>query len=299
MGTVLITGTSSGLGLASAVELAGRGERVFASMRDTSRSKDLLDAATVAEVDVEVVQLDVTDPRSVGDAVDKVLALSGRIDAVVNNAGVASLGPLEYTTDDEVQCLFDTNVFGPLRLIRAVLPSMRAAGRGRIINISSIAAHPRMGSRLWGLYAASKAAISALTLELCKEVAPLGIDVVLLEGQVGGRTAMTDQVGERMLAFHPESSPYKLVEKVVQEQLAVFANGSLPGPAASAMMVADACTIDSVPLRFPPEAQAEGDSSDRLDDEAFVRLASLDPSLALYENAPRFWRDGRPALNGR
>ena len=142
MGTILITGTSSGLGLASAVELASRGERVFASMRDTSRSRDLIEAATAAEVAVEVVQLDVTDPSSVGDAVDKVLALSSRIDAVVNNAGVASLGPLEYTTDDEVQCLFDTNVFGPLRLIRAVLPSMRAAGRGRIINISSIAAPP-------------------------------------------------------------------------------------------------------------------------------------------------------------
>ncbi len=102
-----------------------------------------------------------------------------------------------------------------------------------------------------------------------------------------------------MLGFQPESSPYGLGEKVVQVQLAVFANRSVPGPAAAAEMVADACTIDNVPLRFPPEAQAEGDSSDRLDDEAFVRLASLDPSPTLYDSAPRFWLDGRPALNGR
>ena len=299
MGTILITGTSSGLGLATAVELATRGERVFASMRDTSRSRDLEAATSAAGVRLEVIQLDVTQPTSVVNAVKHVLARSGRIDALVNNAGLASLGPLEFTTDDEVQCLFDTNVFGPLRLMRAVLPSMRAQGKGRIINISSIAAHPRMGSRLWGLYAASKAAISTLTLELYKEVAPLGIDVVLLEGQVGGRTNMTDQIGEQMLGFQPESSPYELVEKVVQAQLAVFADGSLPGPSASAEMVADACTIDNVPLRFPPEAQAEGDLSDRLDDEAFVRLASLDPSPTLYENAPRFWLDVRPALNGR
>ena len=297
MGTVLITGTSSGLGLASAIELAKRGERVFASMRDLSRSGDLKRAASVAGVEPEIIQLDVTDSESVGDAVEHVLSCSGRIDAVVNNAGLARLGPLEFTTANEVQTLFDTNVFGVLRLIRAVLPSMRSEGRGRIINISSIAAHPRMGCRLWGLYATSKAAINAMTLELCEEVAPLGIDVVLLEGGLGGRTNMTDEVGKRMLELKPDFSPYGPVEKIVQAQLEVFANGSLLGPWESAAMVADACTLEKVPLRFPLELQAEGDASDLLDDETFVRLAAIDPSLTLYEDAPRFWRDGLPAIN--
>lgn len=296
MGTILITGTSSGLGLASAIELAKRGERVFASMRDLSRSDDLKRAALDAGVEVDIFQLDVTDSASVTAGVMSVLSKTGKIDVVVNNAGLASLGPLEFTTEDEVQKIFDVNVFGALRVIKAALPSMRSEGRGRIINISSIAAHPRMGSRMWGLYAASKAAISALTLELCKEVAPLGIEVVLLEGGVGGRTNMTDEVGKRMLALEPSSSPYGPVEKIVQTQLEIFANGGLPGPLESACIVADACTIERVPLRFPPDLQAEGDSSDLLDDETFVRLAAIDLSPTLYENVPRFWRDGLPAI---
>lgn len=296
MGTILITGTSSGIGLASAVELAKRGERVFASMRDTSRSGDLKKAAAEAGVKLDIIQLDVTDCSSVNKAVKHVLSKAGRIDAVVNNAGLASLGPLEFATEDEVYSIFDTNVFGALRVIKAVLPSMRAAKSGRIINISSIAAHARMGSRLWGLYAASKAAVSTLTLELCKEVAPLGIKVVLLEGDVGGRTNMTDEVGERMLGLKPETSPYGAVEKVVQAQLGIFADGGLPGPSTTATMVADACTMAEVPLRYPPESQSEGDSSDLLDDVTFVRLASLDPTSSLYVKAPRFWRDGIPAI---
>ena len=160
MANVLITGTSSGIGLATAVKLARRGERVFASMRDTSRSGQLEEAAGAAGVAIEIVQLDVTDPASVTRAVGDVIAAAGRIDVLLNNAGIASLGPLEFTTDEQVERLFDTNVFGPLRLIRAVLSAMRARGRGRIINVSTLAAHPRMGARYWGAYAASKAALA-------------------------------------------------------------------------------------------------------------------------------------------
>ncbi len=107
---------------------------------------------------------------------------------------------------------------------------------------------------------------------------------------------MTDEAGERKLNFQPESSPYGAVEKVVQVQPPIFADGGLSGPSVTAAMIADACTIETVPLRYPPEYQAEGDSSDRLDDKTFVRLASLDPSATLYENAPRVWRDGIPAI---
>ena len=287
MANVLITGTSSGIGLATAVELARRGERVFASMPDTSRSGQLEEAAGAAGVSLEVVQLDVTDPASVTRAVGDVIAAGGRIDVLLNNAGIASLGPLEFTTDEQVEHLFDTNVFGPLRLIRAVLPAMRARGRGRIINVSTLAAHPRMGFRLWGAYTASKAALANLTLELCKEVAPLGIEVVLLDGGVGGRSSMQDSAGDTAAGFDPAASPYGVVERVAQQQLTRMTDRTNPSPEAPATLMADACTIEHPPLRFPPEAQALGDSSDRLSDERFLRLAALDPSPDLYE-APTF-----------
>ena len=153
---ILITGTSSGIGLAAAVELAKRGERVFASMRDTSRSGLLLEAAAAGGVEVQVVQLDVTDRDSVRRAVEDVLATVGHIDVLVNNAGANALGPLEFASEEETFAVFDVNVFGPLRLIRAVLPSMRARGSGRIVNLSSGASHTRMALRLMGLYSTSK-----------------------------------------------------------------------------------------------------------------------------------------------
>ncbi len=205
MRNILITGTSSGLGLGTAVALATRGERVFASMRDLSRSSDLEREAAKAGVELELVQLDVTDPESVTRAVDGVLAKAGPIDVLLNNAALATQGPLEFATDEEILRIFDANAFGPLRTIRAVLPSMRERGQGRILNVSSPGSNPRSGVRLWSLYTASKAALDAFTLDLCKEVAPLGIEVALV--YAGGHTRMVEEAWVRAEALESEDSP--------------------------------------------------------------------------------------------
>ena len=290
MKNILITGTSSGIGLAAAVELAKRGERVFASMRDTSRSHALLAAAAAAGVSVEIVQLDVTDPASVQRAVRDVLAEAGRIDVVVNNAGISLEGPLEFSTEEETMAAFETHVFGPLRLIRAVLTSMRERGGGRIVNVSSLAAHPRFGHRLMGLYSASKAAMSAMTEELCKEVAPLGIQVVLMEGVVGD-TAMTAGVARRALTRNPDASPYRVVERIHQRQ---WANPVAPELAAqSARSIAEACTIADPPFMYPPQFLPAIIPLMPADDSRFVRLCALDPTPELYEGMSRFWQVGR------
>ena len=203
MANILITGTSSGIGLGAAVELAKRGERVFASMRDPSRAGPLLEAAAAADAAVGVVQLDVTDRQSVRRAVNDVVKAAGSIDVLVNNAGMSALGPLEFASEEETQAVFDTNVFGPLRLIRAVLPAMRERGSGRIVNLSSGASHTRGGHRLMGLYSTSKAAMNALTENLLKELAPLGIEVVLIDGGLGTATRMVDETRERADEFDP------------------------------------------------------------------------------------------------
>src|SRR5262245_62065401 len=125
MATVLVTGTSSGFGRLTALEFARRGHVVFASMRDTAKAAPLLAAAEAAGLALEVLRLDVTDRTAVDAAIAAVLERRGRLDVVVNNAGVFAVGPLEAHDDDEIAAAFDTNVFGVARVVRAVLPTMR------------------------------------------------------------------------------------------------------------------------------------------------------------------------------
>ena len=127
---ILITGTSSGIGLELAVELAKRGARVFASMRDVDKAEALQSAATSAGVAVEVVALDVTSEESVVEALARVESAAGRIDVVVNNAAVTTYGPIEFTPQASVETMFATNIIGAIRVVRAVLPGMRRQGSG-------------------------------------------------------------------------------------------------------------------------------------------------------------------------
>src|SRR6266508_1278904 len=126
----LITGVSSGIGRETARLLAERGARVFGTVRDPSRVDPI--------AKVEFVLMDVTDDGSVKGAVQLVLENAGKIDILINNAGYSIAGALEETSIEEAHQLFETNFFGALRVIQAVLPSMRRHGYGRIVNISSM-----------------------------------------------------------------------------------------------------------------------------------------------------------------
>jgi NAD(P)-dependent dehydrogenase (short-subunit alcohol dehydrogenase family) len=186
-----------------------------------------------------------------------------------------------------VREVFETNVFGPLRLIRAVLPSMRQRGHGRIVNVSSGAAHPRVGVRLWGIYAASKAALHAINMELLKEVSALGIEVVLVEGGVGGHTRAWDSAREAAASFDP-GSPYWMCERIAAAQIAAATSGP-DQQEAVAEMIAEACTAANPAIRFPPEAQIAIDAVNTLPDEQFARLAAGETSAELYESVRGFW----------
>jgi NADP-dependent 3-hydroxy acid dehydrogenase YdfG len=132
--TILITGTSSGLGRETAERLASDGYRVFAAMRDiANRNRSHADA--LRSQNIGVVELDVTDDGSVDRAIASILAETGKINVLVNNAGMASVGVTEALTADQAKANFDTNVIGLLRVTRAVLPSMRREREGLIINM--------------------------------------------------------------------------------------------------------------------------------------------------------------------
>lgn len=168
---VVITGASSGIGDATARLLSGKGFRVYAGVRNVER----MQPAT----NLQYGYLDVIDETSVMSFVQWVLSDAGRIDVLINNAGVSLMGPVEKTAVDEAQALFDTNVFGPLRMIRAVLPFMRKEKGGLIVNVSSVLGF--LPAPFMGLYASSKHAIEGLSESLDHEVRDHNIRVVLVQ----------------------------------------------------------------------------------------------------------------------
>ncbi len=181
---VLITGTSSGLGRATAQKLAQKGYTVFATMRqiesrNATAAADLRTWATSEGLNLHVVELDVTDNASVQTAVHQVIDTAGRIDVLINNAGSGIFGLVESFTDEQFRRLFETNVFGPLQVTQTVLPHMRRQQEGLLIYLSSTAAtlpYPFMSA-----YGASKAALEVMALAINSEVYSLGIDTVVIQ----------------------------------------------------------------------------------------------------------------------
>jgi NADP-dependent 3-hydroxy acid dehydrogenase YdfG len=173
--TILITGTSSGFGRDTSETLARAGHTVYASMRGT-HGKNRVVAEELQKLGIKTVELDVNDDASVAAGVEKVLAEAGKIDVLVNNAGIASAGVTEAFTADQAKAIFDTNVIGLLRVTNAVLPSMRKRHDGLVINIGSILG--RVTFPFFGIYGASKMAVEALTDSLRLEVSQLGVEVI-------------------------------------------------------------------------------------------------------------------------
>lgn len=176
--TILITGTSTGFGRDTAETLARAGHRVFASMRDIG-GKNRAHADALRQQSIEVVELDVSNDESVDNAVGEILARSGRIDVLINNAGIASAGVTESFTSDQVKVVFNVNVVGLFRTTRAVLPTLRRQKEGLIINVGSILG--RVTFPFFGIYGASKFAVEALTDSLRYELSQLGVDVALVQ----------------------------------------------------------------------------------------------------------------------
>lgn len=173
----IVTGTSTGIGRATALLFARRGYRVFATVRTLEAQESL--RAQAAGLPMDVALLDVADEAAVSRFARDVLAAEGRVDVLVNNAGYAQLGAVEDLTRDEIRRQFEVNVLAAVHLCREVLPGMRARGRGRIVNVSSLAG--RISVPLMGAYCASKFALEAFSDALRVEARPFGVRVVLVE----------------------------------------------------------------------------------------------------------------------
>ena len=177
--TILITGASSGFGRDTAETLAAAGHKVFAGVRDIAGRNRAI-AGELHAKGIETVELDVTSDSSVNAAVAAVLAKSdGKLDVVINNAGILSAGVSESFTTEQVRDLFEVNVFGAQRVLRATLPTLRAQGDGLVINTGSVLG--RVTFPFFGFTCASKFALEALTDSYRYELSQLGVDVVLVQ----------------------------------------------------------------------------------------------------------------------
>jgi NAD(P)-dependent dehydrogenase (short-subunit alcohol dehydrogenase family) len=202
----VVTGSSSGIGYATAIQLARSGYFTFATMRNPEKGGDLIRAAKNEELPILVEQLDVTDLDSIKDFMSRRLAVnsSGRIDVLVNNAGYGLMGSLEDLSMKEIQDQLETNLLGAIRVTQQVLPVMRAQGSGIIVNISSGAG--RIGFQGLSAYVATKFALEGLSESLAYEVGPFGIKVVLIEpGTVKTKAFDNMVIGQAALR---KDSPY-------------------------------------------------------------------------------------------
>jgi len=176
---VLITGCTSGFGYHASLTFARQGHEVFATARTLDRAESLREAARTEDLELHVLHLDVRDLESVEAAVSEVVERTGRIDVCVNNAGIEVRGAIEDCSDDEMLVQFDTNVFGLVRVVRAVLPVMRAQGSGVIVNVGSLAG--LVARPYGGLYSATKHAVEAISEALHFECSQFGVRVAVME----------------------------------------------------------------------------------------------------------------------
>ena len=242
MQTAIVTGCSTGIGFATALRLAREGCRVYATVRSEASGANLVEAA--GDLPLSLLIVDVDDDESVADGIASVIAAEGRVDILVNNAGVAYGGDIEATSLAEFQSIMNTNAWGTLRCIQAVLPTMRGQNSGCIVNVTSIAG--RIAAAGQGAYAASKFATEAMSEVLATEVAPFGIRVAVIEPGVVV-TPIFDKAMERPIDM--ESPYFPFTFRTSRFLLASLAEPSTADEVAD--VIWGAITTDAPTLRYP------------------------------------------------
>jgi len=265
MANVFITGCSSGFGLLTALRFARAGDHVVATMRRPEEAPAELTGPIARErLPIRLDRLDVLVPASIEAAV----RAAGEVDVLVNNAGIELRSSIEDASDEDVEKQFDTNVFGTLRVLRAVLPQMRARKRGTVVNLSSVAG--LVARPFGGLYSATKHALEAITESLHFEAGPLGIRVVLIEpGVYGTRLLDNAYPGEK---FTP-ASPYWPVHERFEVALGRLRDGTggIQDPQEVADAIYDAVHDPKPKLRYlvGRDAQMIATAKKQLDFEQF------------------------------
>lgn len=221
----VVTGSSSGIGFETSLLLAKNGFFTYATMRNLDKSNKIIDLKLKEKLPLEVLELDVTDDKSVKEAIEKIANEQGTVNVLVNNAGYALVGPLEELSIQEFKEQFETNVFGAIRVTQAVLPIMRKQRHGTIVNISSIAG--RIGFPLTSAYVSSKFALEGLSESMAYEIDQFGTKVILIEpGVIKTNFDHNLKIGKKVSTTNDRNSPYAdITEKRIAGFKPRFENG--------------------------------------------------------------------------
>ncbi|HEY2813736.1 MAG TPA: SDR family oxidoreductase [Acidimicrobiales bacterium] len=272
----VVTGANSGIGRAIALHLAGHGMTVYGTVRSVDKATKLNDMADAAGVTVNLVELDVADDESVRAGLNRVLDDAGRVDVLVNNAGVGGNGVVEEVTMDSYADVMNINLYGALRCLKIVLPGMRARRRGTIVNITSVVG--RFAALAQAPYVASKWALEGASEELAQELAAFGIRVAIIEPGI-----TKSAIFAKNLDTTPAGSDYEPhLRRMFQFYAAGHAHATDPFDVAK--VVHHAITTDNPMLRYPvswggPEIVSR---RPRISDEDWIALGAITDDDAYY-----------------
>lgn len=270
MSNVLVTGTSKGIGLATALELGRAGHTVYATMRNPGRAPQLGEAVAKEKLPVKILVMDVDSDSSVPEAVSTIRAEGGRIDALVNNAGIERSGAIEELPLEAFRAVMETNYFGALRCIQAVLPEMREHRSGCVVNVSSVAG--RIAGSPLAPYHASKWALEALSEALAQEVKPFNIRVAVVE------PGIIDTAMARRIETPVNGTRYRHTRRFPGLFQASFAAEADRSPVQVARKIREIIENGTWQLRHPvgPDAAPFLDWRRGMTDEQWVEWGALD-----------------------
>ena len=282
MSRVLVTGANSGIGRATAIELAKAGYEVWAAMRNPDKATKLIEGAADAADQIRPIALDVDQDESVQTAIATIDREGGPIDALINNAGIAMNAVVEDVDIPYGKAVFETNFWGLIRCTQAVLPAMRERRSGHIINVSSVAG--RIAALGQVVYSASKWAVEAMSESLAQEMAGFGVRVSIIEPGVTRTAILPKNMG------HPEPTAYA---DHYRRMLHFYAKGMVANTSAESVahVVRGALENPSPQLRYPcawagPEIC---DRRARVSDEEWVALGACESDNQYYEEFERLF----------
>ncbi len=286
MTTVLVTGCSTGIGFATALAFGRAGHAVAAAMRNPSRAPELANIAARESLPITVFQMDVDSDASVSAAVSRIEHELGPIHVLVNNAGIERMGAVEELPLADFRAVMETNFFGVIRCIQAVLPGMRELRKGCIINVASVAGHVAVSPM--ASYTASKYALEALSECLAQEVKPHGIRVAIVEPGIID-TAMSRHIS---VALEPSSYPQR-------RRVAALFSTALKQPAPPSLVaekILEIATTITWQLRHPvgPDAAFFLGWRKGMCDEDWVAVGALDDAAWYDRIQADFGMDARP-----
>ncbi|MBI1829517.1 MAG: SDR family oxidoreductase [Thaumarchaeota archaeon] len=241
----IVTGSSSGIGYETALVLARNGFRTYATMRNLEKAKAISDVAKREGLQLHTIKLDVTEEKSVNDAIKTIKSDAGRIDVLVNNAGYGLTGSLEDLSMSEIKAQYETNVFGLIRVTQAVLSTMREQKSGIIVNISSVGG--KMAMPLSSPYIGTKFAVEGLSESIAYDLEPFGIKVVLIEPGAIATNFDTGMVVAQKNQ-NPSSPYYNSMQKLQNSLNSLLKNGTPPAKVAE--VIFNAITTPNPNLRY-------------------------------------------------